>query len=91
MAPKRLIRIEFPTNTDGSLTHQIRNLGEDLYRAIEVPGVGDLGGLATVDKATDQLELKIHRARMVGRTRTLVQKIIAMHFLADRARVVFED
>lgn len=91
MAPKKLIRIEFSTNTSGFLTHQIRNLGEDLYRIIEVPGVGDLGGLAMVDEATDRLELKIYHASMIGRARTLVQKTIAKHLLADHARVIFEE
>jgi uncharacterized protein YggU (UPF0235/DUF167 family) len=91
LAPKKLIRIDFPTNRDGSLTHQIRNLGEDLYREIEVPGVADLGGLEAVDTATDRLEVRIHRTSLVGRTRAQVQEIIARHLLADRAVVTFAE
>ena len=34
--PEKLIRIEFLTNEDSSLNHQI-DVGEDLYREMEVP------------------------------------------------------
>lgn len=90
MAPKRLIRLTFPANTDGKLTHQVCNLGEDLYREIELAGLGDLGGLAAVDTATDMLLVTIKHRSMIGRVRGCVTKLVAKHLLADRTLVTFE-
>jgi hypothetical protein len=90
LGSKTRIRIDFPTNADGSLTHQIRNLGEDPYREIEVAGFADFGGPASVDAATIRLEAMIHRSSLIGPTRALGERIIARHLLTDRAVVTFE-
>ncbi|WP_309668426.1 hypothetical protein [Tabrizicola sp.] len=90
MASKKLIRIVFPTNTDGSLTHQVRNLGEDLWREVEATRLGDVGGFATIDRATDTLLVTVYHTRKVGRARAIVQKLVAQHLLTDRSQITFE-
>jgi hypothetical protein len=87
MASKKVIRIAFPTNADWALTHQIRTLGEDLWREIERQGLGDLGGIGTVDQTTDGFEIKVNHAQMINRVRLAVDRVIARHLLTERAVV----
>lgn len=89
MPAQKTITIRFPTNTDGSLTHQIRNFGEDLWREIEETKLGDLGGISTVDSATDTLTVRVFHTRKIGTVRKLVEKLLKEHFLDYRSNVIY--
>ncbi|MEL7257917.1 MAG: hypothetical protein AAFN80_08735 [Pseudomonadota bacterium] len=89
MAAQKTITILFPTNSDGALTHQVRNFGEDLWREIEQTGLGDVGGIETVDRATDKLKVQIHHTRKISTVRMLVDKLLKAHFLDYRSEVSY--
>ncbi len=87
MPVEKTITITFPNNHDGSLTHQIRNFGEELWSEIERAKLGDVGGLEAVDKATDMLSVQIYRTRKVRTVRRMVDKLLEAHFLDYRSEV----
>lgn len=87
MPSNKTILISFPTNTDGTLTHQIQNLAEDLLRAIEETGHGDMGGYETIDRASSHLTIHVHKTREIGTINKLVVKALRLHLLDERAVV----
>ena len=89
MPAQKTITITFPANHDDSLTHQIRNFGEDLWREIEKERLGSIGGIETVDRATDTLRISIHHTRKIGTVRKLVDKMLKTHFLDHRSEVLY--
>lgn len=89
MPAQKTIIILFSTNSDGALTHQVRNFGEDLWREIEQTDLGDVGGLETVDRATDKLKVQIHHTRKINTVRKLVDKLLKAHFLDYRSEVSY--
>lgn len=89
MPVRKTITILFPTNSDGALTHQVRNFGEDLWREIEQADLGDIGGIETVDRATDELRVQIHHTRKISTVRKLVDRLLKAHFLDYRAEVSY--
>lgn len=89
MPAQKTITIRFPETSDGSLTHQIHNFGEDIWREIEQTGLGDVGGLETVDRATDELSIKIFRTSKIWTVRKLVERILKAHFLDYRSKVLY--
>ena len=89
MPAKKTITIVFPTNSDGALTHQIRNFGEDLWREVEQTSLGDVGGLVSVDKATNKLMIQIHKTRKISTVKKLVEKHLKAHFLDYRSEVSY--
>lgn len=89
MPAQKTITIRFPTNRDGALTHQVRNFGEDLWREIEQADLGSVGGIDTVDKATDTINVQIHNTRQISTIRKLVDKLLKAHFLANQSEVFY--
>ena len=89
MVAQKSISIAFPANRDGALTHRIRNLGEDLWRDIEKDGLGDLGGLSTIDSAREKLTIRIKLSRNINRVRRIVAKRLDDHRLATDAKVTY--
>lgn len=89
MPPQKTITITFPANSDGSLTHQVRNFGEDLWREIEQTKLGDVGGIEAVDRATDTLRVHIYHTRKIGTVRKLVEKLLKAHFLDYRSEISY--
>gem|GEM_PF-3778072 len=49
-----------------ALVHQVRNFGEDLWRDFEQPGLGDVSGVQTVDRAVDRLTVRVLRRSKIG-------------------------
>lgn len=89
MVIERNIDVFFPTNTDGSLTHQVRNLGEDFWRLIELEKLGDVGGFQAIDSATDRLVIRVFHARKVRIVRKMVASILKNHLLDSRSQVTY--
>ncbi|HMB47455.1 MAG TPA: hypothetical protein VKN63_04185 [Afifellaceae bacterium] len=89
MPVQKKITLIFPSNTDGRLTHRIRNFAEDLWREIEKSGLGDVGGLETVDQAVDILTIQIKHARKTGYVRKRVRNLLKSHLLADSAETQY--
>lgn len=87
MPKQKTIVIEFETDTDMSLIHQVRNFGEDLWRQIERERLGSVGGLAQVDQATNQLIVVVYHTRKIGTVRALVTKLLKGHMLDGRSTV----
>ena len=86
----KVIRIAFPGNTDGALTHQIRNLGEDLLREIDRQGLGDLARIGRVDQATDALVVTVKQVRLINRVKLIAERVIARHLMTGRASLTTE-
>ena len=89
MPAQKTITITFPANHDDSLTHRIRNFGEDLWREIEEEGLGSVGGIETVDRATDTVQISIHHTRKIGTVRKLADKMLKAHFPDCRPEVSY--
>ena len=89
MPAQKTITLSFPNYADNRLTHQVRNLAEDLWREIEKPGLGDVGGLETVDRAVDTLIIRINHTRNIGRVRKLVDDLLSAHLLTQHAETDF--
>lgn len=90
MAIQRTIIIDFPTNTDGELTHQVYQLGKDFWRLIELEKLGDVGGLKTVDRAVNQLVVRVFHAKKVHTVRKMVDELLKSHLLDTRSVVTYE-
>ncbi len=90
MALQRTIVIDFATNSDGDLTHQVRNFGEHLWHYVEREKLGDVGGLAAVDSATDRLVVRVFHAKKVNTVRKLVDTLLKNHFLDDRSHITYD-
>jgi hypothetical protein len=90
MEIERTIVIDFPTNTDGELTHQVRSFGEHLWHHIELEKLGDVGSLTAVDCATDRLVVRVIHAKKVHTVRKLVAELLKSHFLDTRSQVTYE-
>ena len=89
MPTQKTITIWFPANSDGSLTHQIHNFSEDIWREIEQAGLGDVGGIETIDRATDKLTITVFHNRRIGAVRKLVEGLLKAHFLDYRSEVAY--
>ena len=89
MAAQKTIIITFSANSDGSLTHQVRNFGEDLLRQIEQDGLGDVGGIEAIDGATDTIRVHIHHTRKIGTVRKLVDKLLRAHVLDSQSELLY--
>ena len=87
MPAQKTILIRFPTNSDGSLTHQVRNFGEDIWREIEQAGLGDVGGIETVDRAIDELSVTVSRSSKIGTVKLLVERHLRSHLLDGQSEV----
>lgn len=89
MPSQKTITIHFPGNHDGSLTHQVCDFGEDLWREIEPTKLGDVGGIEKIDLATDTLCIQIHHTRKIGTVRKLVDQLLKTHLLEDKSEVSY--
>ena len=69
-----------------TFVHQLRNFGEDLFRACKQDGWASMG-IADIDRATDQLIVTVSSARRVRRTVNMTRKLLDKHFLARNARI----
>jgi hypothetical protein len=69
-----------------ALVHRVRNFGEDLYRACREDGWAEIS-LAEVDRATNQLIVKVGSARRERRIAAMIQALLAKHFFTGKARV----
>ena len=87
MTAQNTIVIEFPTNTDASLTHQVRNFGEDLWRTIEQEKLGNVEG---IDQATSRLVVQIFHSKKQRRVQKLVETLLKQHFLDFRSQVTYK-
>ncbi|MEO4041169.1 hypothetical protein AAFN47_06125 [Hoeflea sp. CAU 1731] len=90
MPGQKIATIFFPSNKDGHLTTRIRNLGEDLWREIESRGLGDVGGLKTVDKAIDTLVVRAENAQLVGQVKKRIENLLKAHLLHKLAAVTYK-
>ena len=81
------IVIDFdPTQGSSTFIHQLRNFGEDLWRACKEDGWASID-LADVDRATNQLTVTVSSSRRVRRTVAMTNKLLERHFLASYASV----
>ncbi len=69
-----------------SLTHQVRNFGEDLYRACKDDGWASIS-IEDVERATKQLRVVVRSKRRVRRVISMIDKLLERHFLSSRSRV----
>ena len=90
MPAKVVIRlIEAPT--DPYMLHIFRNCGEDLWRQIELPRLGDIGGLETIDTARDCFTIELGPRGNANRTVALIRDILDQHHLTWRTTLAIND
>ncbi len=83
----RQIVIAFDAEPDGrSLTHQVRNFGEDLYHACKADGWATIS-IEDVDRATNELRVTVRSKRRLRRIVTMVEKLLEAHHLRSRAHL----
>lgn len=78
------ISIDFPKTADTGYVGRVRNLAEDLYRQIELAGEGTV---SDVDRATDRLEVSIHKSQHLGHGLEVIRRELDRHNLAADATV----
>jgi len=86
--PRRIL-IEFdarPGENSSSLTHRVRNLGEDLFREFSDTGWATMS-LAEVDAATDKLQLTVHRKSDLGSAMRVVKTLLKKHHFDGYSKV----
>jgi hypothetical protein len=79
------IVIEFGAPTP-SLTHRVRNFGEDLHRGFERTGAAAIS-LNDIDRATNHLCIVVHKIRHLGTATAFIEKTLRQHMLDDVAQV----
>ena len=90
--PNRQIVIDFDFPDDEqlaseqSLVHRIRCLGEDLFREFSQNGQAILS-VHDVDRAVNQLSLRLSSNHHSGSVMRLINKQLARHHLADIAHI----
>ena len=77
------ISINFPSG-DLGYVHRVRNFAEDLYRQIQLTG---LGTVQDIDRATDLVLVEIHHSRDLGTVRGILKKEIQRHHYGPDAVV----
>ena len=83
----RQILIDFTLGLDrGYDIHRIRNFGEELYVRCREDGWASIS-LAEVDRATDQLRVRVRSGRRVRRIAQMIDALLVRHFLSDIARM----
>jgi hypothetical protein len=86
----REIIIDFDTGPGApSLTHQVRNFGEDLYRVCKADGWASIA-MEDVDRATNQLRVTVRAKRRVRRVMSMIDKL-ETNRLRSRARLSAVD
>jgi hypothetical protein len=69
-----------------TFVHQLRNFGEDLWRACKQDGWASMV-IDDIDRATNQLTVTVLSSRRVRRTVNMTRKLLDDHFLARYARI----
>jgi hypothetical protein len=83
----RKIIIEFDPQPDRyALVHRVRNFGEDLYRVCREDGWAEIS-LDEVDRATNQLIVKVGSARRERRITAMIEALLAKHFFTGQTRL----
>jgi hypothetical protein len=83
----RWIVIDFDQERDPrSLMHRVRNFGEDLYRACRDDGWAEIS-LDEVDRATDQLTVRVLSAKRERRIAAMIERLLAAHRFTGKARL----
>jgi len=84
--PRRII-IDFDAEPDErALIHRVRNFGEDLFRACREDGWAEIS-LDEMDRATNQLIVKVGSARRERRIAAMIEALLARHFFTGKARL----
>lgn len=84
--PRKII-IDFDTQPGRrALVHRVRNFGEDLYRACREDGWAEIS-LDEVDRATNQLIVKVASARRERRIAAMIEALLASHLFTGQARL----
>jgi len=78
--------VDFTEEPSAQSIHQVRNFGEALFHACEEDD-SSLIPLSEIDHATNQLTVTVRSSSRVRRTVAMVNRLLEVHFLADRARV----
>jgi hypothetical protein len=69
-----------------TFVHQLRNFGEDLWRACGQDGWASMA-IDDIDRATNQLTVTVSSSRRIRRTVNMTRKLLDEHFLAGYARI----
>jgi hypothetical protein len=83
----RDIHIAFDIGVDThDKIHRIRNFGEDLYRMSREDGLMSVS-LDDIDRATNELRIKVFSKRKVRRVASAVEALLKEHHLVEIARL----
>ena len=81
------IIIQFPSNT--GLIHQIRNFGEDLFRAFWERREATIS-LDDIDRASDQLVLKVRSRNVLRSVQKTIETFLDQHHLRALATISWD-
>jgi len=84
--PRRIIIDSDAEPDERALIHRVRNFGEDLFRACREDGWAEIS-LDEVDRATNQLIVKVGSARRERRIAAMIEALLARHFFTGKARL----
>lgn len=80
------IIIDFVADGDEPSVSRVRNFGEELYRTLREDGWASIS-LDDIDRATDQLRVKVFSRARIRRTMSHIQTILKRHYLVESARL----
>ena len=78
------ITIRFPADRDDVYAHRVRNFAEDLYRQIQLTGMGTV---ADIDRAIDVVTVLVGTARHFGAVQGVIRKALQRHKFEHEAVV----
>jgi hypothetical protein len=82
---KRII-INAPSGESDSITvHQLRNVGEDVYKRFHFDGIAEV---ADMDTAVTSLHIDVKATRHLGVVMTFLKKSLRNHGIAEKVEIV---
>lgn len=81
------LRVQLPLPVNADLQHRLRNLGEDIHRALDGKGSVDM---AEVDAVTDHFSVAVHSRRDLGDVDKILERLIARSFSDVAVQIVKE-
>ena len=78
------IRLLPGLSSDVVIVHRFRNFGEDIYRDIEMMG---LGVASDIDAATEEIKVTVTSKRHIGTVKDKIRRLIQQHKFMDQIEV----
>ena len=74
--------------TDSLVVHDLRNVGEDVYRRFHCEGIAEVPDM---DSAVSSLHIEVKATRHLGDVMTFLKKSLRKHGIAEITEIVRDD